>query len=45
MKLVKYEGGLQLVEFSSNYATYQKVVFYLAKYTVDTVHYFTSRLK
>jgi hypothetical protein len=40
MKLVKYEGRLQLVGFSSNYATYQKVIFYLAKYAVDPLFYF-----
>ena len=44
MKLVKYEGRLQLVGFSSNYATYQKVIFYMAKYAVDPLFYFAFKI-
>jgi hypothetical protein len=44
MQLVKCEGGLQLAGSSSNYATYQKVIFNLAKYAVDPLFYFAFKI-
>ncbi len=44
MQLVKCEVGLQLAGSSRIYATYQKVIFYLAKYAEDPLFYFAFKI-